>query len=168
MKEFEDICREYNRTDEEVEKDLRYVLMQKRDKEPIQLEAGKEYYLSLVELLKSMRCIDDRFPESVITQEGLRLIKRGYIIYDYKSPKTQEKRKIQRERLSLLIGFLGVIVGIAGLFLPRQDTVRQPIREFSKFEGVTQQDTVNLTHQIDEISQQADSTEQQNDSCKCK
>ena len=162
MKYFEEICREYNRTAEEVEKDLRYVLMQKRDKEPIQLEAGKEYYLSLVELLKSMRCLEDIFPDSVITQEGLRLIKRGYIIYDYESPKRQAERKLQRERLSLLIGFLGIIVGIAGLFLPRQDTVRQPIREFSKFEGITQQDTIDFTSQTDEINQAADSTKQEN------
>lgn len=162
MKYFEDICREYNRTAEEVEKDLRYVLMQKRDKEPIQLEAGKEYYLSLAELLKSMRCLEDKFPESVITQEGLRLIKRGYIICDYESPKRQAERKLQRERLSLLIGFLGIIVGIAGLFLPRQDTVRQPIREFSKFEGITQQDTIDFTPQTDEINQATDNTKQEN------
>ena len=168
MKEFEDICREYNRTAEEVEKDLRYVLMQKRDKEPIQLEAGKEYYFLLVEFLKRIRCLEDGFFEIVITQEGLRLIKRGYIIYDFESAKTQENRKIRRERLSLLIGFLGIIVGIAGLFLPRHETFRQTDAELGKIESVAVQDTINLTSQTDEISQAADSTKQQNDSCKCK
>lgn len=168
MKYFEEICEKYNRSAEEVEKDLRYVLKQKRDKEPIQLEAGKEYYLSLVELLKSMRCLEDIFPESVITQEGLRLIKRGYIIYDYESPKRQAERKLQRERLSLLIGFLGIIVGIAGLFLPRQDTVRQPIRELSETEDMALQSTVDFTRQDNEINQATDNTEQQKDSCECK
>ena len=168
MKEFEDICREYNRTAEEVEKDLRYVLMQKRDKAPIYLEAGKEYYLMLVEFLKRIRCLEDRFFESTITQEGLRLIKRGYIIYDFKSAKTQEKRKIRRERLSLLIGFLGVIVGVAGLFLPRHEKFCQTDTELGKIESAAIQDTINLTSQTDEISQEADSTKQQNDSCKFK
>ena len=168
MKEFEDICREYNRTAEEVEKDLRYVLMQKRDKEPIQLEAGKEYYFSLVDLLKRIRCLEDGFFVSVITQEGLRLIKRGYIIHDFKSAKTQEKRKIRRERLSLLIGFLGIIVGAAGLFLSRHEMFRQTDTELGKIKSVAIQDTINLTSQTDEISQAADSTKQQNDSCKSK
>lgn len=168
MKEFEDICREYNRTAEEVEDDLRYILKQKMAKKSIRLNAEKDYYCALVELLNNIRCLDDKSPDSTVTHEGTRLINRGYIIYDYESPKRQAERKLQRERLSLLIGFLGIIVGIAGLFLPRQDTVCQPIREFSKIESVTQQDTINLTHQIDEISQQADSTEQQNDSCKSK
>ena len=161
MNRLEDIGKKYNRTAEEVEKDLRYVLTQKRDKELIQLEAEKEYYLSLVELLKRIRCLENGFFEIVITQEGLRLIKRGYIIYDFESAKTQEKRKIRRERLSLLIGFLGIIVGIAGLFLPRHETFRQTDAELSKIESVAVQDTINLTFQTDEISQAADSTKQE-------
>lgn len=65
-------------------------------------------------------------------------------------------------KLSLLICLSGVIVGIAGLFFPRQNTLRQTDAEFRKLDRVIVQDTVDFMPKMNEISQANDSTKKEN------
>lgn len=158
MKRLEKIGKKHNRLPEQVEYDLMSILKWKNNDSEKPAIYGTQYYHELVELLENIACIELGFLEKVITDEGKRLIKQGFVIYDYHTPKTLEKRKIQRERLSLFIGFLGVIVGIAAMFFPRHDTLIQTDPEFREFNGVVIHDTINLAPQADEISQVTDST----------
>ena len=119
---------------------------------------GIPYYHKLVELLENMGCIELEFLDKVITDEGKRLIRQGFVIQDFKTPKKIEQNQIRRDRLSLLIGFLGVIVAVATVFFQRLDTLRQTDSEFGKFDRVIVQDTIDLSSEIDEISQTSDST----------
>lgn len=160
MKRLEEIGNKYNRLPEQVEYDLMSILKWKNNDSEKPDIYGTQYYHELVELLENIACIELGFLEKVITDEGKRLTKQGFVIYDYHTPKTLEKRKIWRERLSLFIGFLGVIVGMAAMFFPRHDTLSQTDPVFGELNRVVVQDTIDLASQADEINQATDSTKQ--------
>lgn len=158
MERLEKIGKKFNRLPEQVEYDLLSILKWKNNEGEKPDFYGITYYHRLVELLESMGCIEVEFFEKVITSEGQRLIGQGFVIQDFKTPKEEKQRKIQREKLSLLIGLSGVIVGIAGLFFPRQNTLRQTEAEFRKLDRVIVQDTIDFTPQVDDVVQTSDST----------
>lgn len=168
MERLEEIGKKFNRLPEQVECDLMSILKWKNNEGEKPDIYGLPYYHKLVELLEVVGCLELDFFDKVITSEGKRLIKQGFIICDFKTPKVEKQRKIWRERLSLFIGFLGVVVGITAMFFPRHDTLSQTDPVFSELNGVVIQETIDLTPQADEISQATDSTKQQNDSCECK
>lgn len=167
MKRLEEIGNKYNRLPEQVEYDLMSILKWKNKEGEKPDIYGLPYYHKLVELLEVIGCLELDFLDKVITSEGKRLVKQGFIICDFKTPKVEKQRKILRERLSLLIGFLGVIVGIVAMFFPRHDTLSQTDSVFREFNGVIIQDTIDLASQVEEINQTTDSTKQQNNNCKC-
>ena len=158
MERLDKISKKFNRPSEQVEYDLMSILKWKNNEREKPDFYGIPYYHKLVELLENMGCIELEFLDKVITDEGKRLIRQGFVIQDFKTPKKIEQNQIRRDRLSLLIGFLGVIVAIATVFFQRPDTLRQTDSEFGKFNRMVIQDTINLPTQIDEITQESDST----------
>ena len=160
MKRLEEIGNKYNRLPEQVEYDLMSILKWKNNEGEKPDIYGLPYYHKLVELLDVIGCLELDFLDKVITAEGARLIKQGFIICDFKTPKVEKQRKIWRERLSLFVGFLGVIVGIAAMFFPRHDTLSQTDPVFRELNGVGIQDTIDLAPHADEINQATDSTKQ--------
>ncbi len=162
MERLEKIGKKFNRQPEQVEYDLMSILKWKNNEEEKPDFYGIPYYHKLVELLENMGCIELEFLDKVITDEGKRLIRKGFIIQDFKTPKKIERNQIRRDRLSLLIGFLGVIVAVATVFFQRLDTLRQTDSEFGKFNRMVIQDTINPPTQIDEITPASDSTSKKN------
>lgn len=162
-----EIGKKFNRLPEQVEYDLMSILKWKNNEREKPDFYGIPYYHKLVELLENMGCIELEFLDKVITNEGKRLIRQGFVIQDFKTPKKIKQNQIRRDRLSLLIGFLGVIVAVATVFFQRLDTLRQTDSEFGKFNRVAIQDTIDLSSEIDEISQTSDSTSKK-DSIKSK
>lgn len=167
MERLEKIGKKFNRLPEQVEYDLMSILKWKNNEREKPDFYGIPYYHKLVELLENMGCIELEFLDKVITDEGKRLIRQGFIIQDFKTPKKIEQNLIRRDRLSLLIGFLGVIVAVATVFFQRLDTLRQTDSKFGKFNRMVVQDTIDLSFKADEITQESDSTSKK-DSMKSK
>ena len=115
MKSFEDICREYYKSDEELENDLMSLLRYKDSGERPSRHISGDYSNDLLILLERMGLLEDFVIERKITDRGREVIKRGWITKDYATPKKKENWKIYREWLALGIA---LILGILGLFFP--------------------------------------------------
>lgn len=158
MERLEKIGKKFNRLPEQVEYDLMSILKWKNNEAKEPKIDGAEYCNTLIDLLLKSNCIGEGFLEYDITSEGLRVLRQGYLIYDYKTPKVEKQKKIRRETLALWIAFLSLLVGFAGLFLPLQKTPTPDLSAFPGGKDITIQDTIDFTPQVDEVAQASDST----------
>lgn len=93
MKSFEAITSTYNRSDDEVERDLYAVLTEVSGGEKAKIsEANYKYALRVCLINKN--CIEEVGLGYSITEEGERILKRGWIAKDYKTLKIKEKREL--------------------------------------------------------------------------
>ena len=91
MGRIEYICEKFNQPQEEVESDLYSILMEvsKGEKSKIMDHSYKQ---TLRMFLIEKRCIIDHEVYYEITEEGKRLLLRGWITRDYKSLNDKEKK----------------------------------------------------------------------------
>ena len=91
MKGIEEICYRFNRLEDEVERDLYAVLVEISGSHRAMI-IDLDYKHALQLLLVEKRCILNSVIDYEITEEGRRILARGWIIRDYKSLNKKEKR----------------------------------------------------------------------------
>ena len=112
MRRVEEICDKFNRPEDEIEKDLYSVLLEvaKERKSGI---ADNSYKHALKLFLVERRCILEDIIDYEITEEGRRLLARGWIIRDYKSLNEREKKDTLIKNWTLIAA---IITAFATLF----------------------------------------------------
>ena len=112
MRRVEEICDKFNRPEDEIEKDLYSVLLEvaKEGKSGI---ADNSYKHALKLFLVERRCILEDIIDYEITEEGRRLLARGWIIRDYKSLNEREKKDTLIKNWTLIAA---IITAFATLF----------------------------------------------------
>lgn len=91
MRRFEEICDRFNRSESEIENDL-YSVLSEVAKERKSGITDNSYKHALKLFLVERRCILEDIIDYEITEEGRRLLARGWIIRDYKSLNKKEKK----------------------------------------------------------------------------
>lgn len=112
MKRVEEICDKFNRPEDEVEKDLYSILMEvaKERKSDI---TDNSYKHALKLFLAERRCIVEDIIAYEITEEGRRLLSRGWVTKDYKSLNEREKKDTLIKNWTLIAA---IITAFATLF----------------------------------------------------
>ena len=169
MKEFEDICREYQKEPIEVERDL-FRTLQNIDLQANVKALNVQYYYARINFL-FLNGFILRGNKNEITPTGRFALKRGWVYLNIKEYKKQKRRelwsRITPNMLQVISILVAIALGVLGLFYPRQDSPDSG----SKIKDIVphiEENIINTHAQVDEVSQQTDSTEQQNDSCKSK
>lgn len=116
MKSIEEICCEFYKSEEDIERDFILLLRSKESGMPPPVYMKGEYLQILLEILTKMGHLEDKVWYSEITWMGKDAIRRGWVLRDYASNKRKESWKEYREWLALLVA---IILGILGLFFPR-------------------------------------------------
>lgn len=109
MERLKAIAQKGVKTEEEIEKDLRYILRQKLLNHPIILIKESEYYFDLIALLKKIRCLEEGFLGYELTEEGERVAKRGWVIYNIRKEKILKGLKIVGICATIATAIFGMI-----------------------------------------------------------
>lgn len=156
MKRAEEICERFYKSEKALEEDLMLVMRQKIAGEEPPAYIKGNYLNALLGLLIDMGCLEDTGWISKATEKGKDDYKRGWILYDYITPKRREMWKSIREWATLTIAVIGTIIGF---FCPVQKAPQGHLI-FVEFKGMVPDTTINLATHIDEIAQATDSTKQ--------
>ena len=112
MKSIEEICDKFNRSEDEVEKDLYSILMEVAKEWKTDI-TDNSYKHALKLFLAERRCIVEDVIAYEITEEGQRLLSRGWVTKDYKSLKEREKKDTLIKNWTLIAA---IITAFATLF----------------------------------------------------
>lgn len=116
MKDFEEICREYNKTPEKVEEDLLCVLHICAKYENLHLESP-EYHYTLVGFLHSEGFISRGNPGNELTPKGQRAIKNRVVYYNIKEAKKLKMTKLWKWLIPIIISIVGILIKIISIFI---------------------------------------------------
>ena len=116
MGRFEEICKEYGKTQEKVEEDLLGVLHICTKYENVHLESP-EYHYTLVGFLHSEGFISRGNPGNELTPKGQRAIKNGIVYYDIKEAKKLKRRQLWKWLIPIVISTVGILVKIVSIFI---------------------------------------------------
>lgn len=152
MKSFEEICDRFYKSEEDLERDLMSYLKYKESGKNPPLHVRGEYQDAIIWILEKCECLNNLEWRREINDKGKELIKRGWILRDYATPKRKEWWKVTREWITIL---LALVFGILGCFLPIERTEQQD-PEVVKV----------IVDGIYVIPQQLDSTTQIDQACK--
>lgn len=163
MRDFDDICREYEITEEDLEKGLLRTLKTISDGK-VPVVVNQQLFYDKIDFLHLNGYIYREHPLNKLTQKGERAIKRGRVYFDTKEHK-KLKHKVLWDRITphVLQGIsilVAIILGILGFFLPREC----PSKSASDIKEIIphiEEHIIETEAQINEISQATDSTKKE-------
>lgn len=116
MKNFEEICKTYGKTPEELEADLLCVLHVCTKHEKLHLESS-EYHYALVGFLHTKGFISRGNPGNKLTPKGKKAIQNGIVFYDIKEAKKQKRIKLLKWLIPILISLIGLFVKVISILI---------------------------------------------------
>ena len=160
MERFKQFCKEWDKDEVEMERELFKTLKAIHDKKDIViLNDGKLYYAK-INYLSENGFIFREHPKNRATGRGERAITRGWVEINIEKYKKLKRRELwEKITPNLLQGtsiFVALILGILGLFFPRDCS--KFTSEIKDVVPQIEENMVNTATQTDEITQASDST----------
>ena len=164
MNNFEKFCRAWDKDKEEMEKELFKTLKAISEKKNIViLNGGKLYYAKINFLVESGFIV--RGNQNRITSHGELAVNRGWVCINIKKHKEQKNRELRekkaQKRMKIASIIIPSLISILGIILTRECS-SDPASDIKDIVPGIEENMIDTEPQIDEITQAADSTKQEN------
>lgn len=164
MMNFEQFCKEWDMEEEDMERELFKTLKAIHNKEKVViLNDGKFFYAKINYLVKGQ--FIERGSQDRTTLRGEEAINRGWVTINIPKHKKQKRRELWGritphilQGISILVA---IILGILGLFFPRQGR-SDSASNIKDIVPCVEENVIDAEPQIDKIAQATDSTKQKN------
>lgn len=162
MKDFDEICKGFEKRPEDLEKDL-YKTLQNIYSCVNVRALNVQYYYARIDFLFQNEFIL-RGKKDQVTPKGELALARGWVYLNIKEYKRQKRRelweKITPHLLQAISIVVAIILGVLGLFFPRECS-SESVSEIIDIIPHTKGSIIKTETQINEVSQASDNTEQE-------
>lgn len=161
MGEYQEFCREWDKSEVEMEVELFKTLKAIHDKKNIVILNDGRLYFAKINYLVANGFIYREYPKNRTTSKGDNAIARGWVEINIEKYKKQ-KRKELREKITpnLLQGIsiiVAIILGIYG-FISQRECSSESASEIKNVIPNIEKNVIDTTTKINEVSQACDST----------
>ena len=114
MSSFEDICREFEKKEEEAERDL-YALLKCLSRNVLLDLPDKDYKIALLFFLQKKQHINREGNSGTVTSYGQKAIKRGWVEINIKEYNRKKYRKLAYNLAMLILSAVAAIASVISL-----------------------------------------------------